>query len=480
MIFCDKMITKTRYRYILLINPEIRGPEYEAFKSKTNSEVIYEWHQIRKNTPGKISSSINIGLLSIASYLSQYGYKVEILDLMGDKHDLDSLKKVIFKNEFKVVGISNLFYCTMESTLEYASMIKQFSPDIKIIVGGTHLPEIVHILPYEVIKNIDFIVKGEGEIPMLLILKCLEQNVNLCNIPNIYINNRKAKKFIFTFPQKLYLKMLPEVDYEIYPHFQKHPIVIEIDRGCPFNCEFCIKSPYFRIKSFKKLRNEFQKVFNAKDATKKEINIIIASNTFGLNKRFTLKLLDLLVNYRKKYDFRWGAQTRPDIFYTNYLYNDAKILEKLVSSGLKSLSLGLESASPRILSLMNKTKNPIKYIKDAEKTICILNKYDSIYCRPNFIIYAGENFDSVNDTFKFLYRNIDYLKGIHVSTIMMYPNSLLWEHISVYTQLYGTQVYKDEYWEKVKAYPLSPSSEINFLEAKFLERFMTKIFNRRL
>lgn len=134
---------------------------------------------------------------------------------------------------------------TYKHSLEVAQMVKD-RLDIPIAFGGVHCTSV----PDRVIKmpQIDYVVIGEGEYPLLELCEALEKGVFDKNIDNVWFKARgkvvagEARPLIsdldtIAFPDK-------EFFLEKAPSFYKKRYVALSSRGCVYKCTFCNNSMY--------------------------------------------------------------------------------------------------------------------------------------------------------------------------------------------------------------------------------------------
>jgi len=188
------------------------------------------------DTPGMPS----IGLLYLASYLRRNGIKCycQFNDLNWEKVLLEkNLLEVLKTIQPEVVAISLKWFLHIARVLEICRIIKSYSPDIKVVVGGNTASYYWE----ELISNesIDYIIKGDGEEPLLKI--CQQSDY----IPNsVYKNNGKIINNPITYVQdeknssEIYLSHLDEILFSKYaPVFST--FFIYAHKGCGMNCIYC-------------------------------------------------------------------------------------------------------------------------------------------------------------------------------------------------------------------------------------------------
>jgi anaerobic magnesium-protoporphyrin IX monomethyl ester cyclase len=186
----------------------------------------------------------NLAIASIAGSLPDH--EVALMDMVMLK---PKVKKPFmdFLAEFKphLVGLSAMTF-QFSSLLRVAKLVKEYDPSIKIVAGGYHAT-LMHeeIDRNELSRNLDFLVRGEGEESMAELVAQLETpNADFSGVLGISYRNENGSwnhngprdlRNLSTLP-------LPQRNARITKgyHFMGMPMdVVETSRGCPFNCKFC-------------------------------------------------------------------------------------------------------------------------------------------------------------------------------------------------------------------------------------------------
>jgi len=351
-------------------------------------------------------------LLSIARLVDK-DYKVKIIDQRIDKNWKKHLLKELNQNPL-CVATTCMTGMPIKSALEISKFVKDNS-NIPVIWGGQHPT----ILPEQCLKNknIDIVVRGEGEITFYQLVKALDKNKPLKNIKGI---SYKKNKKIIRNPDREFadLNKLPSLPYHlinIKDYLTKRlnvpSLYMETSRGCPNNCGFCYNK-FFNKYQWRALSSEnvIKNIKHAVDNLQIK-NIFFYDDNFFVNARRAKDIVKGII--REKFDIIWEPQGS-DINYVNQLNN--KYLKLLEQSRCSRLTFGVESGSKRILDLINKKISP-KKVLDLNKK---LSKY-KMTANYNFMggfptETSGDLRKTVNLSLKLLEQN----KNATISNILIY------------------------------------------------------------
>ena len=191
--------------------------------------------------------SVPIGLGYLATTLRKLGHQPDLQDCIINRWDIDGLLSYISKSRPDIVGI-NTWSLALGSVKEALDRIKSQNPGIITIVGGPHpsaVPE--HALAY--LKNADYAINGEGEIPLKHLMPILEKGRgNLADVPGLIWR----EDGLVRWNQKVEYKDLDELGFPAWdlvrpqryfrsPDFKGKVTFIHTSRGCPYGCGFCVK-----------------------------------------------------------------------------------------------------------------------------------------------------------------------------------------------------------------------------------------------
>ncbi|MEE9149738.1 MAG: radical SAM protein [Candidatus Tectomicrobia bacterium] len=139
-----------------------------------------------------------------------------------------------------LVGISSLFTPYYREALEVAARVKAHC-QAPVVMGGSHVsavPETVLAHP-----GVDFVIRGEGERPLVELLRCLQGRQGLADVPNL--GYKHAGQLRFNVIEDNYaIDALPFPDLSDAPPARYDlggkPLTFMItSRSCPHKCSFC-------------------------------------------------------------------------------------------------------------------------------------------------------------------------------------------------------------------------------------------------
>lgn len=109
-----------------------------------------------------------VGLLGLADYLRQNGRSSEIIHLGVErlKYGEVNLEHILAERNPDIVGLDLHWHFQAYDVIEVAKKIKQFRPDIAVLLGGFTAT----IFAEEILRThdcVDFVIRGESEAPIL-------------------------------------------------------------------------------------------------------------------------------------------------------------------------------------------------------------------------------------------------------------------------------------------------------------------------
>ncbi|MCK5311707.1 MAG: B12-binding domain-containing radical SAM protein, partial [Desulfobacteraceae bacterium] len=351
--------------------------------------------------------TIPYGLCSIAGSLKSHGYNVEIFDSLATKkakivewpkefeylcsfygrsdisafslfHDYKHFgfsfehigKTARDKNPF-LIGISSLFTPYFDSVLKTAKIIKKFLPDCKIVIGGHHptkLPEAVMEC-----QQIDYVIRGEGELAMPVLADALRDNTDLDKVPGIvfrkYDNSLHVSDPVWIKDFKgLTLPALNLVNQKFYQRKGKGSAIVVSSRGCPMKCSYCAVSASSSYAPFRQRETDdvIQELESQVEAYDIEF-IDFEDENLCLKKPWFLSLMRKIQEKFPEKNFELRAMNGlfpPSI--------DEDIIKAMKSTGFRTLNLSLGSTSKKQLEKF--CRKDVRHAFD--NALNLANKYD--------------------------------------------------------------------------------------------------------
>ncbi len=327
------------------------------------------------------------GLSYIASYLAARDPEVKIkaIDFEVEPFSPERWRQELLDYKPDIVGISILML-SASNGLQLVKLCKEVNPKITTVLGGVH----ASLFPHDFLGSCDVVVKGEGEEPFYEIV----QGHDLDTVKGIsYIRDGK----VFDTPPRNRMENLDSLPFPLFSLYDMERYLgtgkrigqVLGSRGCPYGCTFCASQHFWgraiRFRSAKNIVDEIELMYeryhldrlNFQDDTtnipqKRAIEICDEIIQRGLNKK--MQFFTLIRANR--------ATVSPELFI------------KMKEANFDEVSLGIESASPRILKAMKKDLTP----KEASLAIKMARKAKIRSVSGNFMV--GNWDETIWDVFK--------------------------------------------------------------------------------
>lgn len=332
------------------------------------------------------------GATRVANYCRQFGWDIEVVDYFpfwSNEQLEDFLKKTV-TNDTKFFGFSYTWLHHFIELADKIKMIKEWYPDIKIIIGGQ--------VPYLESLHADYYILGYGEVALGVVLEYAFGNGKV-PLHKLHIDGGMiidAIKLYTSHNLKEYTVEYDERDFITSDDL----LTIELSRGCKFACSFC-NYPYIGIRedtsrTEESLYNELLQNYKKWGVTK----YIIADDTMNDRHEKLIKLRNAV----KRLPFE------PD--FTGYIRLDLiaahpEQLDILSDCRMWGHFYGIETLNQDAGRIIKKGMDPNR-IKDTllKTREHFLNKIDRY--RGTVAMIAGlpkEPVESMNDSNEWLRKN---------------------------------------------------------------------------
>jgi len=436
-----------------------------------------------------INPVLPLGLAYLAAILEASQIPVDVIDAWAEGYSFEELGTEVAKRAPDIVGIS-MISPIYAAAMRSVDIVREYS-DAKIVVGGPH-PSALPEQCLEDNPNIDFVIIGEGEKPLVeLVTAFSESGKHLSAISGLayrdnhgIINTGHAERVSnlddLPFPAR---HLFPLKKYKTHPPYGKrNPYMTLItSRGCPYHCTYCSKSVYgqkCQAMSPERVIVEIKHIIQ--EYSTKEIHFY--DDDFTINMKRAEKICDLLIE--EKIDISWSCTTRVDLV-------DESLLKKMKKAGCWLISYGIETADPGILKEVKKgysiedVKNAFSLTKSAGiRTVAYLmvglpgETRESIKKTIDFSIKLDPDFVSWGITALYpgsaLYRNAQNGKLGNIDIRYTYEDRTWHASGSPYGDGYAIIYEENLSREELKRYVRQANREF-YLRLSYLFRFVLKI-----
>lgn len=435
-----------------------------------------------------VGYSCGIGILS--AYLKENGHDTKLIhvsDELDYSLDVEQIIKDIKEYDPGLVAFS-----TVTNQWFYVKTIAKFirrATDIPIVVGGHH----ANAAADEIIKEkaVDFVCKGEGEVPLLNLVNRIGKGESLVNIPNMLTkcraesmeepmqatgtfgaipvsggscgSNSAPRNFLLDDgshitdnPVDRWIDDLDSLPFEDRDIFDYDRIVetrhgwaeVIASRGCPYACTYCFNVPFFDM--YKKDLKDTDKKVKMKDfirrrsveSTVKMLQTVKDNNphvkyftfvddVFAIYSRW---LADLAPLYIEKVGLPFAATSQPLAF-------NEKIAKLLKEMGCKVVKMGVEAGDPEIRNQVLNRNIPDKVLIDSFE---LARRYGLKPQAFNMIGLPTETRENMLRTASLNAELRAYI--VWVSTFMPYPGTIL------DTFCHEHNLVDEERWNDIKSY----------------------------
>ncbi|MEK4083357.1 B12-binding domain-containing radical SAM protein [Psychrobacillus sp. FSL K6-1415] len=254
----------------------------------------------------------------------------------------------LYQKKPNVVGFS-CYIWNIEETIKVIKMLKTVDPSVVVVLGG---PEVSYDtnLWLRQIKEIDYIVVGEGEQSFKDLLDFLSQKRMINEVPGLaYVQD---DKFILNpLPPKLDLRLSPSpyrFDEDI-PDLPKRIVYVETSRGCPFSCQFCLSSIEVGVRYFNrdKVKEDIRFLMNNGSKIIKFVD-----RTFNISRSYAMEMFQFLIDEHQPgvvFQFEITADImRPEVI---------QFLNENAPAGLFRFEIGVQSTNDLTNELVQRRQN---------------------------------------------------------------------------------------------------------------------------
>ncbi|MBN1945976.1 MAG: cobalamin-dependent protein [Bradymonadales bacterium] len=325
-----------------------------------------------------------------------------------------------------LVGIGVAFDSQLIPALTLASLLRQRLVGVPIVVGGNIITKIHRKLleRQTLLPGIDLAVVHEGETPLCALADAIERDRRqLEGVPNLLW--RQGDRVVLNQPTHTEdLSLLPAPSFDGLP-LDRYLLPIRLlptltSRGCYWSrCAFCTHSHgygHFRLRPEERLVADLDRLRERYQT----------DSFFLADEAVPPRQVEALARYvdARGAPLQWFGDVRFEKALTR-----PEFVDKLVRSGCRLLAFGLESASARVLSLMDKGGSPELF----EEVLRSCHQAGIFNVAMFFSGFPGETLPEAHATFQFIQKHRELIDGWGNGAFTLQGGSLVHAHPERFT-----------------------------------------------
>lgn len=415
---------------------------------------------LSKKAAEKLGIFPSLALAGLAAWVRQHGFPVGLIDLhVENLMPADAADRVRdFRPDIVALTSKTLGW---PAVIEIAQMVRQAAPRARVVVGGPHMS----IYPKESMSwdCFDLAVVGDGEETFLELCERLESGSDWDDVPGTVVRRsdgevvqnpaRPLPKDIDRYPMPAW-DLLPVSDYHCLTLLKPFATMVTT-RGCPWHCGYCsqVYSEKLRFRDVGLVVDEME--FLERKYGVREI--VFFDETFTIGKRRMLKFSEEV--QRRGLKVKFNIRARVDTV-------DRDVVRALKKAGLRSIHMGVEAGTDRVLKIMNK-----QITREQTEQAFRICREEGVDTRGYFMVgYYDATPDDVEDM-------ISFASGL----------GLDWASFSVATALPATDLYRiaqergyveGDFWKRytIDGGGFIPQLETETFTAEQLRAYRTKAY----
>jgi len=359
-------------------------------KQKINCLFIH----VPKNTSGTTASVMfmAMGVFALADYLQRNGYSSKIIHLGVEKiiNNKFSIEDYLKDRDICSIGISLHWHYQSKNCISLVNKIKAIRPKLKIILGGFTASFFADEIMKK-FKNVDFIIRGDAEIPFLNLMKKISKNnLDFYSIPNLsWRNNNKIihNKHSYVASEadinKLNFSNFKLMEnFSIYSkvppaglfHYSKDSLqnyrifFLCVGRGCPVNCSFCggskLSQQIINRRNKAIFRSHESVLETIKDAVKAGIDLLYICFDPNPDKKYYIELFRLIRRNKINISMAFECWSMPTFKFINEfertfgkgIYSKIVLSPETASEKLRKLNKGFFYTNSELLNILQYLK----------------------------------------------------------------------------------------------------------------------------
>lgn len=372
-----------------------------------------------------------LGMAYLAAGLKK-DHAVDVYDYNGKEFgpSIRSFLASIKGKRPDLVGISfNSF--NRWGAFKILEQIKKIDKRIYVVLGGIHPATLYEQMFEYFYDSMDFVIRSEGDRTFLKLCCAIEGNGDLANVSGLVYKDGKGgvvANRVTEFVKDLDELPFPDYSYAENEIKQKEIAYLISSRGCPVNCSFCSTSSFWgqnvRMNSPERIAQEVEAVkrMGAK-------RIFFHDDTFNLGIERTIKIAEQL----KRLNIEYAIQCR-------VVPVNEEMVARLVDSGCRHITWGVESLSESILGRIHKgiSREMVRKAFDICAQFTDRLTTSAFFC----VGTPGETEETIKETVDYANKYLRSTHGPGASMLYVLPGT------KIYSDLVKEKRFDEKIWVK--------------------------------
>ncbi|MBL7137705.1 MAG: B12-binding domain-containing radical SAM protein [Bacteroidales bacterium] len=340
--------------------------------------INYPAHTELAKMFGKRRFMVPLALPTVAALTPDH-YNIHIYD--------EEIEEIPTHIQPDIVGITTLA-ATANRAFELGDRYRNLG--VKVIYGGPYASFQIE----KALEHGDAVVVGEAEEKWEQLLEDFEQE----KMQQVY----KTNSFVEYKTQK-------SPRWDLVNMKRIFQVAIQVSRGCPFNCDFCLVSKIFgRKMRYREIDNVVEEI---KAAPSKYFFFV--DDNLTINKRYAKELMVEIQPLK----ISWGCMCSIDVA------NDDELLKAMADAGCFNILIGFESLNPDSLDASNKHHNRRGTIY--EEAIQRIHSH-GLHINASFVVgFDSDSLEEFDQIYDFTLQH--YLPHVNLHLLNAPPGSEIYQ-----------------------------------------------------
>jgi anaerobic magnesium-protoporphyrin IX monomethyl ester cyclase len=366
------------------------------------------------NTPAMLFPPIE--MLYLASIAREWHQaSVSLIDSIAENLGLEEVcGRITAQKPNMIVCLTG--FEIVEDDIRHMRAIKDRFPHITLVVFGHYATN----FPAEILlhSKADYVLQGEPDINFSNLLDHISGKITREEMKGVYYADAQGQVILhegagrIKKPEELPLPAhdLLQIDMYNEPFLPKPFALIQSARGCPYACNFCVRSYGTRL------------ALRSPESIVEEIRLLVSlhqirsfrfiDDTFTATSKRVIRFCQLLVESGIR--VKWTCLSRADTL-------NEEMIGWMKKAGCTRVYIGIESGSPRILHLIDKDIDLEKGLDN----IRILQRYGIETTAFYMVGYPEETEDDFRMSMEYARRcNFDY---VIIGRFIPYPGTVFFD-----------------------------------------------------